>query len=152
MPSRSLSDLDSRLFPLAQQHEDLCEASGVRLLIYETYRSPAEQRSYYAQGRLPLDTVNSMRAEVGLPPITAAANMKCVTWNRFSRHNITATDGTPAAQAYDACPLDDKGHMDWDTKGLAWAIVVEAGKRIGLEWGGDFPRFDGPHWQLKVLA
>ena len=153
MASRLLSDLDPRLWELARQHEDLAEASGVRLLIYCTWRSKAEQRALYAQGRLPLDTTNAMRKEAGLDPITLAENRRKVTWLRTgSKHNATDKDGKPAALAYDACPLDAQGHLDWDTEGLAWAIVVAAGERLGLAWGGDWERPDGPHWQLPWSA
>lgn len=149
MPSRSLSDLHPRLAVLAQQHLDLCAASGVRLLIYCTWRSPQEQEALYAQGRLPLDIVNAMRAEVGLGAIGDAENGYTVTRRRSgSMHNHTASSGRPAALAYDCCPLDDAGHPDWSGGGPRWKLVADVGKRLGLVWGGDWPQRDRPHFEL----
>jgi peptidoglycan L-alanyl-D-glutamate endopeptidase CwlK len=146
--SRDLADLHPVLRVLAQQHIDICAASGVRLLIYCTWRSPDEQAALYAQGRRPLHAVNALRKAVGLSAITDGENRRRVTNARTSRHSYML-DGAPAALAYDCCPLDDAGRPDWSGEGYRWQLVAEIGKRLGLRWGGRWktPR-DRPHFEI----
>lgn len=148
MASRSLSDLHPWLAERARQHVELCAASGVRLVVYCTYRSDAEQRALYAQGRQVLDITNRMRAEAGLPPITAEENARKVTQRRTGSNHGHTQDGKPCALAYDAAPLDDTGHMDWSGSSYRWHIVIDVGRRLGLVWGGDWNMRDLPHWEM----
>lgn len=152
MASRDLADLHPVLRVLAQQHIDICAASGVRLLIYCTWRSQQEQDALYAQGRRPLHAVNAMRKAVGLAPITDAENRRRITNARTSQHSYML-DGAPAALAYDCCPLDDAGRPDWSGEGYRWQLVAEIGKRLGLTWGGDWRRLrDKPHFEIPIPA
>jgi len=160
MGSRSLDDLDPALRTLARQHIELCEASGLRLLVYCTWRSELEQAALYAQGRLPLEAVNAMRAEAGLQAIDAVENRRQVTRiRRRSNHTLTDEQGVAAARAYDAVPLDDAGHPDWRTwvncreatltLTPRWQIVVDAGERLGLVWGGRWEQRVACHWEMR---
>ena len=160
MPSRLLTDLHPRLAELCQQHIDLCAASGVRLLVYMTSRSKLEQLAYWLQGRCSTEAVNVAREVAGLPPISPEENLRNVT-NAMpgnSYHEHVDVDGKPASCAYDCVPLDPQGKPIWQcwrdprnrSKGVVpeWASVVDVGKRLGLEWGGDWTSSDGNHFQL----
>ena len=131
MASRNLHDLHPKLMGLAFQHRDMCEAAGIDLLIYCTFRSEAEQASLYAQGR----------TKPG----------KIVTYAKpgASKHNHM--EGARAASLeYDCVPLID-GKPMWNPKHESWQIVGSIGKSLGLEWAGDWKRFkEYPHFQITL--
>lgn len=133
MPSRDLNDLHPELHERAERFVAECAEAGVNVLIYCTYRSDEEQEAEYAKGRTaPGPKVTNARA--GESP-----------------HNATLADGTPAALAFDCCPLDLHGKPLWDTTAAAWGVMAQVGEGLGLEWGGhfktltDFPHFQIPH-------
>lgn len=49
--------------------------------ITQSYRTPDEQRAYYAQGRMGLRAVNSLRKTAGLSAITLDENSETITEN-----------------------------------------------------------------------
>ncbi len=118
--SRSISDLHPLVQGLCRRHVAVCSAEGIELLITSTYRSIEEQDELYAQGRTkPGKIVTNARGG-------------------YSWHNFRA--------AYDVVPLVG-GKAVWNDLAL-WQRVGEAGVKVGLEWGGDWPRFkDRPHFQ-----
>lgn len=130
MASRSLADLHPRLRTLAAQFVDRCATRGVRVLIYMTYRSAAEQDALYAKGRTAPG-----------PRVTNARGGQ-------SKHNATV-DGQPAARAFDCCPTDDAGRPIWAGEHPHWETMAAVGKSLGLVWGGDWKTLkDKPHFEL----
>lgn len=122
MSSRGLQDLHKLLMPLATNHMRLCEARGVALLIYCTYRSNAEQSALYAIGRTqPGKIVTNARAGE-------------------SDHNSVDAAGRPAARAYDCVPLMH-GKPVWGSNDPIWALVGACGEEVGLVWSGRWKRF-----------
>ena len=59
-----------------------------------------------------------------------------------SAHNFAA--------AFDLVPVDEKGQPTWDAPQDVWDKIGNAGKKFGLEWGGDFKTIlDRPHFQVR---
>lgn len=126
MASRRLEDLHPSIQPLAARLIVECRKAGIDLLIYCTYRSPAEQAELWELGR----------SKPG----------RKVTWTRRSKHNNEA-NGKPAALAFDCVPLVG-GKAAWDDDAL-YEEVGQIGMRIGLTWGGRWKgKCDKPHFEL----
>lgn len=90
-------------------------------------RSTAQQQALYAQGRTTPG-----------PIVTYADGVE-----KRSNHQVRA-DGY--GHAIDFCFLVE-GKPSWNLA-LPWRLVGEAGKALGLEWGGDWKRPDRPHLEL----
>lgn len=119
--------MERDLLPLVQEklkaHRELCASHGIYFQVTSTYRSIAEQDKLYAQGR------------------TVAGNIVTNAKGGQSFHNWRV--------AYDVCPVVN-GKLDWNAEGIFYAIGF-FGKKVGLEWGGDFPNIkDLPHFQLTL--
>lgn len=98
-------------------------AQGLDVRVVQGLRTYAEQDALFAQGR-------TRRG----PKVTNARGGQ-------SNHNF--------GLAVDLCPFDD-GVADWDND-RAFTLIGAAGKKNGLEWGGDWTSFpDRPHLQLKT--
>jgi peptidoglycan L-alanyl-D-glutamate endopeptidase CwlK len=135
--SRRIDDLFPFMAALAEALIERCALQGIRIQITSTLRTAEEQAAIYAQGREPLAEVNRLRREAGLMPITEAENQKTVTNARTSIHQF--------GLAFDVVVVDAHGRAVWAHK--AYEPVGEIGEALGLEWGGRFRRFDGPHFQ-----
>lgn len=140
MASRRLTDLHRAAYQKAEAWRTACEAQGVDVLIYCTYRSPEEQAALYAQGREPLKGVNRLRVAAGIHTIGEHEASRKVTWARpgQSWHNHKL--------AWDACPLV-AGKCVWDGDDPQWAIMGEKAGELGIEWGGKWKKRDLPHFQ-----
>lgn len=116
MPSRDIKDLSQKMQTLAAAHLAACAAQGIDLLIYCTYRSPAEQDAAYACGRT----------------VSGAIITNCRGGQ--SKHNHTTLAGKPASDAYDCVPLLH-GKPQWADRAL-YERVGKLGESIGLTWAG----------------
>lgn len=105
--------------------------------VIETLRSPAVQQAYYAQGRMPLDTVNSLRKDAGLWAIDEATNKRMITWTMKSKH----LEG----KAIDIVPVID-GKIPWNilSQDIAdlYIRIGKIGEAVGLSWGGRWTPID----------
>jgi peptidoglycan LD-endopeptidase CwlK len=105
--------------------------------VIETLRSPAVQQAYYAQGRMPLDTVNSLRKDAGLWAIDEATNKRMITWTMKSKH----LEG----KAIDIVPVID-GKIPWNilSQDIAnlYIRIGKIGEAVGLTWGGRWTPID----------
>lgn len=133
MTSRKIEDLDPELGNLTIQLIHTCKLLQIDLLVTCTYRSRADQDALFAQGR----------TNVGLI-VTHARGGE-------SLHNVTV-NSKPASRAVDVVPLIG-GKPFWQTEGRGaaiWQTVGNAGMRLGLEWGGNWPaaKRDYAHFQL----
>lgn len=105
---------------------DLLAQRGTSILITQGLRTWEEQDALYAKGR----TV----APIGNKFIVTKAK------GGQSYHNF--------GLAVDIVILDSIGKADWDTSHPGWSEAADAGKSVGLEWGGDWASFkDLPHFQ-----
>jgi peptidoglycan L-alanyl-D-glutamate endopeptidase CwlK len=120
---------------LAQLLDAWAERLGFSILVLSGRRTQAEQAALYAKGRTAPG-----------PIVTNAPS--------------AATSAHGHAAAIDAMPLDDHGHLVWDTpetmaRVRAMAVVAE---ELGLEWGGrwktfpDYDHFQCPNWKTLPLA
>lgn len=123
--SRRITDLHPIIQPMAAEHRQRCEAAGIDLLIYCTYRDHEAQDALYEIGR------------------TKSGRIVTNARGGDSWHNWRL--------AYDCVPVRF-GKAVWGTKGadaLLWHKVGEIGKDVGLEWAGDWRRFkEMPHFQF----
>jgi LysM repeat protein len=105
---------------------ELLAHSGVEILITQGLRTWEEQDALYAKGRT--------EAPIGKQFIVTNAK------GGQSYHNF--------GLAFDIVVLDAIGKYDWDSSHPGWATAANAGKSVGLEWGGDWKTFkDIPHYQ-----
>jgi len=123
--SNRLDDLLPAVRALAEQLLEACSQAGLSIFVTSTLRTFHEQDVLYAQGR----TTSG-------PIVTNARAGE-------SRHNY----GLAFDVAFRSPPADDPFADD-----NPWSLVGALGKGLGLEWGGDWPRFpDRPHFQLPSL-
>lgn len=108
MASRKLEDLHPIVQKKAEQFKEGCEAAGLDILIYCTYRSGKEQDELYEQGRTkPGSIVTNARAGESLH------NWRC---------------------AFDFVPMVG-GKPQWNDKALYLKAGIIA-ESVGLEWAG----------------
>lgn len=120
---RDITLCHPRLQKIAAQLIEECSRNGLKIKISETLRTVAEQDALYAQGR------------------TKPGNV--VTNARGSSYSSYHQWGT----AFDFFRNDGKGAY-YDADGF-FTKVGQIGKRLGLEWGGDWKSpVDKPHFQL----
>lgn len=106
--------------------------------IVQGVRTDDEQVALFAQGRLPVDQVNALRAKAGWRLIQPMEN-KIVTKAKagFSWH--------PFGMAVDVAPFDSLMHPDWNDKHPVWQEMIEKGQALGLVAGVSW--HDKPHFQ-----
>lgn len=144
MASREIRDLSPRMQVLYNKFNDRCRRDpellkrGAAVILTCTYRSNDEQQKAYNQGRT---------------PESIARGEKIVTKAKpgESKHNCTAPNGAPAAEAFDVAILQN-GKLLWDDTphGVeTWNMVGAHGQAVGLKWYGapDAPFREGAHFQ-----
>lgn len=115
--------LKPRVRQLAEKLLVECKKAKLDIVITQTLRTLAEQDRLYAQGR------------------TSKGMIVTNARGGDSLHNYGV--------AFDFCPVI-KGRAVWSNLGL-FNQVGKLGKRLGLEWGGDWPKFpDRPHFQYTA--
>ncbi|WP_310549940.1 M15 family metallopeptidase [Paenibacillus glufosinatiresistens] len=123
-----------------------CYATGIPIVITQGLRTIQAQNELYAQGR----TQAQLQA-AGITGVTARPDLPVVTNARggYSYHNF--------GLAVDFALLANDGkQVSWDLNRDAnanrrkdWDEVVEAAKKLGFEWGGDFVSIhDAPHLEM----
>ena len=118
--SRDFDKLRPRTREKVIAFQTACREAGVPVLIYQTLRDKEYQNSLYAQGRT--------------KPGKVVTNAK--GGNSFHEYGV----------AFDFVPLVN-GQPAWDAT-KRYALCGQIGKKLGLEWGGDFKSFkDMPHMQ-----
>lgn len=113
---------------------------GIKVAVTDGFRTKAQQKALYAQGRQPLSTVNAMRKAAGMGPITAKENRSTVTKSKSGKslHNF--------GLAVDVVPVE-KGRPTWKPSNPStWNTIAAAAKKYGLTRG---PAWDKPHYELR---
>lgn len=143
---KKINDLKEPLKTAASLLVQKSYERGIMILITEGLRTIEYQNGLYAQGR----TTEQLRAN-GVFGVAGKPGMQKVTNARggYSNHNF--------GFAFDFALLLPNGKtVSWDTKRSDnlnsipdWDEVVQIGKALGLEWGGDWRSFvDLPHFQM----
>jgi len=112
------------------------ESEGIPYFISEARRSLLTQCLYALQGRLDEIPYSDLEWACKTAGIRSPGNLR-ITWTLKSRH----IDGL----AVDIVPLKD-GKPDWTNQDMR---IVEAMKRAGFIWGGDWKTPDKPHFELR---
>jgi peptidoglycan L-alanyl-D-glutamate endopeptidase CwlK len=121
--SRNISDLHPRLQTLANKLKSQCESQGLKIGIGECFRTVAEQDALYAKGRTTSGSI--------------VTNAKGSSYSSMHMWGV----------AFDIYRNDGKGAYYNDDK--FFQKVGAIGKKLGLEWGGDWKSIvDLPHFQL----
>ncbi|HSR91419.1 MAG TPA: M15 family metallopeptidase [Gemmatimonadales bacterium] len=128
LSDQRLSGLHPVVASRARAMLDLCSLSGLAILVTQGVRTWDEQDALFAKGRT-------------IPPI-GASHIVTKAKGGQSYHNF--------GLAFDIIVLDSMGKTDWNTAHPGWKRAAEAGRSVGLEWGGDWKGFkDIPHFQYS---
>ncbi len=151
MASRDLDELYSPLKKVIERALKIASDRNLPITITCTLRTPDEQQALYAQGRQDVIITNSLRAKVGLAPLTKDGNKRKVTWTKKSYHNTL-----PKSMAVDFAI--GKREIFWEPKVDTNQNDIPDYKEFGeickslnpnIEWGGDWSKPDLPHIQWK---
>lgn len=155
--SRDINKLHPKLAAKVTPFIEGCKERGIDVIITCTDRTYKTQVALYAQGRQPLEEVNTLRRIARMGPINSKQNKKRVTWTLASRHIPRLDDSDPKndmATAFDYC-VTNKGKAVWDVKASLdddeipdYLECAEVAKELGLEAGGFWKKPDFPHIQL----
>jgi len=152
--NKHIEKLSPQMREKAIKFVEKCSERGVTVLIYCTTRSLERQARLFRQGRTHLqikDRMYKLRkrgfgflAEI-IDKVGPQRGSKIVTGAGpgESFHNY--------AEAFDAVPLNSSGKCIWDHKANPepWETMWEVGEELGLNVGGRWKWFDGPHFQLR---
>ena len=121
--SRKIYDLLPHVAKACVEHKARVEMElGIELLITSTYRDVESQNALYAQGR----------TAPGMVVTNARGG------DSFHQYHV----------AYDVVPVV-AGKLVWETSNPVWREIGRIGKECGLEWAGDWNRFqEFPHFQI----
>ena len=118
--SRKTTDLLPQVEALALKLIFECAEQGIDLIVTRTYSDFEAQNALFAKGRTAVGEIVT-NAKGGL------------SWHNWKR-------------AFDVVPVVN-GKAVWNDT-LVWHRIGMIGRKIGLEWGGDWHKFkDMPHFQ-----
>lgn len=145
LSTRSMQRLEGVHPHLVQCVLSAIEETTVDFTVICGVRSVAEQAALYAKGR---SAAELRRA--GLHDVVAKPTERKVTWTLNSNHFVRPSSGF--GHAVDLAPYV-YGAIKWDDWSLFREVAdvmlaVAARMSIPLEWGGDWVKPDGPHFQL----
>jgi len=119
---KNLATLAAQMQPIARQFVERARAAGFPIVITSGRRTMDEQAALYAKGR------------------TSPGGIVTNAQPGDSAHNF--------GLAFDFAFGDAIGRPTWP-KDAPWATVAMIGKKLGLDWGGDWKSFvDQPHFEL----
>lgn len=122
-----------------------CEARGVTVLVYNTWRSPEAQEAVYAQGRT--FPGKNWAGMAGYGPGYYATMAR--PWESWHQYRV-AWDAVPMVSGQPDWTYADKNRdgvpdEDW------WRIMVEQADLVGIEWAGRWNTFrEYVHWQFTM--
>jgi peptidoglycan L-alanyl-D-glutamate endopeptidase CwlK len=122
MTDKNLNDLHPNLEPLCKQFLEECKEKGLKVVITETWRSPAREDQLHAQG------------------ITKATGLTC--------KHCFEIDGKPASKAFDFILFDENNRIINDGADDCYSLAGHIAEGLGLHWGGRFSRPDWDHVEI----
>ena len=128
--SRNVTDLHPTLQAKVEELKALCRQNGIEIGISECLRTVAEQDALYAQGRTTSGRI--------------VTNCKGSSYSSMHQWGV-------AFDFYLKMDVDGDGVISDDAFNNSTGLfekVGALGKKIGLEWGGDWTIKDRPHLQL----
>jgi peptidoglycan LD-endopeptidase CwlK len=139
------NNIDLLTLPMQQkvnQFFNLLQINGIAYIVMETLRDQDVQDAYYAQGRLPLDQVNTLRTTAKLLPIDEKQNENIITHAKVSYHT--------SGKAIDMPPKNTATNGPWwNAPAEVWEKMADLAESIGLEAGYHWTDFKDPdHFQL----
>lgn len=154
MASRDLSDLQPGFEDRVRELLSEAEAQGLELLVYCTYRSPADQARLYRQSRNTLQIsgmADRLKDQFQRPDL---AQTLLDVGPQYGPRVTMAAPGMSIHQyglAIDAVPMR-AGKPVWGTTDPAdrelWHQYGEIARELSLEWAGDWESFvEYPHVQ-----
>ncbi len=122
---------------------------GIEFIVTCTFRTAAEQRALFAQGRRTLQGVNRLRLNAGMAPITATGN-KIVTNDLTSIHMYGCAFDVALLNTETNKPTWDI-EADFNKNGIPdYNELGKLGESIGLKWGGAFKSKDYCHFEYPI--
>lgn len=129
--ARDITQLHPRLQEIIPKLKSECEKNGIKIAIGECLRTKKEQDDLYAQGRTKSGSI--------------VTNCKGSTYSSMHQWGV-------AFDFYLAMDIDGDGKTSDDAfnnSKKTFEAVGKIGKKLGLEWGGDWKSIkDRPHFQL----
>lgn len=110
-----IATLEPQTRAVAERHITACMDAGIKLLVTHAFRGMDEQAELYAKGR-------------GKPGPVVTNARPGYSWHNHHR-------------AYDVVLIED-GKPVWD-RPAAYKKAGDAGRALGLAWGGDFGSIKG---------
>lgn len=123
MTDSNINDLCPELLILYREWLMQCHAAGLAVKAIVTWRNPIDQNIAKAKGL--------SNAAAGESP-----------------HNCCDSSGLPNSKAFDFAVFDEGAHYITDGTDPRYRQAGEIGKKLGLEWGGDWHHPDWDHLQL----
>jgi hypothetical protein len=108
---KDIDELASYFKPIALQLIQNCVAAGITVAIIDTGRTPAEQSVKIQQG---------------------------VSWTLMSKHEPQPPE--MKSEAIDIAPVSLLPTKLWSPNSPLWDQLGVIGKKLGLRWGGDWPK------------
>jgi len=146
--SEALNSLDVRAAGKLSLALTEMESKNVPYFISQARRTLLEQCLYALQGRLGEIPQTDLEWACKKAGVRSPDKQK-ITWTLKSNHlDGLAVDIVPLIETVD--PKDSTKKIwvpDWNNQDTR---IVDAMKRTGFVWGGDFPQVDKPHFELRV--
>lgn len=158
--SRDIKDLIPALRTKVQKLLSNCLKQEIRMVPYDTLRSPWEQAKYWRQSR----ATGEIRREINKLRSNGAPFLASVLESvgpQFGRHVTNALPGNSWHQwgeGMDCFWEVEAGTAEWSTTRLVngkngYRVYADEADRLGLDAGGHWSRFkDWPHVQLRKDA
>lgn len=118
-----------------------------------TLRTLEEQKALYAQGRLPLSSINKLRKVAGLGTIGVNEATSKVT-NADAGQSKHNPNNKGLSRAFDVgfvkLSSGKNSSLDWNVKNFQEFYKILSEKFPQIEWGGNWKSFkDYPHFEVK---
>lgn len=123
MTDRDIQDLCPKLLIIYREWLMQCHETGLAVKAIVTWRSGVDQNMAKAKG-----LSNASSGE--------------------SPHNCCNADGLPASKAFDFAVFDEDANYVTDGTDKRYREAGEIGEKLGLVWGGRWPKPDWDHLQL----
>jgi peptidoglycan L-alanyl-D-glutamate endopeptidase CwlK len=128
--SRNVNELNPKVKELQIKFFEQCALEGIDLITTSTYRDLESQEALYQVGRSTIGANPTAKKPMGDKLTNAEAGS--------SFHNYRV--------AFDVVPIVN-GKAIWNDAKL-WAKIGRIGKKVGLEWAGDWKSFkETAHFQ-----